>query len=278
MLTVDTHLHTSKNRFEPIEIALYQMNINHVDKALLTPSRFVHDLTRGSFDNAYMLEAVKRFPGRFSMLCALDTSQPDAPETLARWVAEGGEGIRLYVQERSPGDDPLAIWRKAAELGVAVSCPGTTEATGSDEFRAIVEEFSDMPIIIEHLGVMGELTKIREWSNPEPPYTDLKKVHALANHRNVYMKVTGLGEFMPMPIPFQVPLFDLDKLPPFIEMAVEAFGANRLMIGSDFPPVSSREGYAGVWSYLREYLSRYSKAEQEAIFGGTAASLFRFGQ
>ena len=276
MLTIDTHLHTSDNRFEPIEVALFQMDRHGVDKAVLTPSRFVHDPLRGTYDNDYMLECVRRYPGRFSMLCAVDITQPDALDTLAGWAAKGAEGVRFYAHERSTGSDPLAIWSQASDLGMVVSCAGTTEATGSDDFRRLVEALPDLPIIIEHLGVMGELTKIREWANPEPPYTDFKKVLALSAFPNVYMKIPGLGEFMPMPIPFRVPLFDFDEMPPFIDMAIEAFGAHRLMLGSDFPPVSSREGYRYVWQYLREYLARRSTSEQEAIFGGTAASLFQF--
>ena len=70
--------------------------------------------------------------------------------------------------------------------------------------------------------------------------------------------------------------FDLSKAPPVIDMAIEAFGPHRLMLGPDYPPSGNREGYGNVVRYLREYLGRRSTSEQEAIFGKTAASLFRF--
>ena len=278
MLTIDTHLHTSNNRYEPIEVCLFQMNRCDVDKATLLVSRSISDLSRGTHDNAYCIESMRRFPGRFSVICCVDTSQPDALEKLSHWAKEGAEGVRLYVSERSPGKDPLAIWKRANELKLVVSCPGTTLETGGPEFRKIIETFPDMPIIVEHLGVMKELLKVSWWSNPEPPYTDFKKVLALSKYPNVYMKLTGLGEYMRMSVPYHVPVFQMKDVPPFMDMAIEAFGPRRLMIGSDFPPVSSREGYANVWNFLREYLKRLSRRDQAAIFGETAASLFAFGQ
>jgi predicted TIM-barrel fold metal-dependent hydrolase len=59
-------------------------------------------------------------------------------------------------------------------------------------------------------------------------------------------------------------------------MAFDAFGANRLTIGTDSPPSSHREGYGNVVRYLREYVGSRSHEEQKAVFGGTALSLFRF--
>ena len=176
-------------------------------------------------------------------------------------------GVRLRPMERSPGRDPIAIWRKASELGMIVSCFGTREDYASDEFRKLVEELPDLCIIIEHLGFVGR--------DAQPPYTTYRNILALSKCHNVYMKVHGLGELMLRPRPARSPPFELNKVPPFIDMAFEAFGANRLMIGTDHPRASSKEGYGNVVRYLREYLSRRSTAEQESIFGKTAASLFK---
>ncbi|MBI2872461.1 MAG: amidohydrolase [Chloroflexi bacterium] len=260
MLTIDTHCHASPQWFEPIEVLLFQMNRNAVDKAALIQHR-------GQHDNRYLIECARRFPGRFAVVGIVDTSQPDAPDTLARWHAEGVVGLRLNPLERSPGRDPLAIWRKASELGMVVSSLGEHEQYASDEFRKVVEELSNLPIIVEHLGFVGRGGK--------PPFTTYRKILALSKYPNVYMKVPGLGEIMARPIPARDPTFDLSKAPPFIDMAIEAFGANRLMIGTDYPPSANREGYGNVVRYLREHLSRRTTAEQEAIFGKTAATLFK---
>jgi L-fuconolactonase len=65
-------------------------------------------------------------------------------------------------------------------------------------------------------------------------------------------------------------------VPPFIDMCVDAFGPDRMMVGTD-PSSSVREGYANVWGNLQTYLTKFSRSEQDAILGGTAARLFTFG-
>ena len=59
MVVVDTHCHVSPYWYEPVETLLYQMNSNGVDKAVLIQMG-------GDYDNSYLIECVRRFPGRFS--------------------------------------------------------------------------------------------------------------------------------------------------------------------------------------------------------------------
>ena len=265
MLTIDAHCHASSQWFEPVELLLLQMSRNAVDKSVLVQ----HE---GQYDNRYLLECVRRFPGRFCVVGLVDTTAPDGPEALTYWASEGIRGVRLGPSMRSPGSDPLAVWRKASELGLVVSAHGTSEEYASDEFRRLIEALPDLPIIIEHLGFVG--------SEGGPAYTsdyaNYRKILALSRYPNTYMKVPGLGEFMPRPMPAREPPFDLNEVPPVIDMAIEAFGPNRLMLGTDYPPCSRREGYGNVVYYVREYLSRHGLEVQKAIFGGTAASLFSF--
>ena len=59
-------------------------------------------------------------------------------------------------------------------------------------------------------------------------------------------------------------------------MVVEAFGPQRVMWGSDFPPVSSREGYHRSLQFPLDYFSDLSEGEREWIFGRTALSVWKF--
>ncbi len=261
MLTIDTHCHASPTWFEPVELLVFQMDRNQVDKAVLIQHR-------GQYDNRYVLECMKGFPDRFVAVGVVDTTLPDAPETLAHWAAEGIQGVRFNPMERSPGNDPLAIWRRAAELGRVASCLGTGEEYASEDFRRLIEDLPDLSVIVEHLGYVGR--------DDDTSYTYYKKILALARYPNTYMKVPGLGEIMPRPLPARDPTFDINEVPPVIDMAIDAFGAGRLMLGTDYPPCSNREGYANVVRFVCEYLSRRSTSEQEAILSGGAASFFSF--
>lgn len=262
MLTIDSHCHPSPSWFEPVEILLLHMSMNHVDGAVLVQRRDEHD-------NSYLLECAHRFPNRFSVVGSVDSAGEGAPAELERWAAAGISGLRLLAVERSPGDDPLALWRKAMELGLPMSCSGSTEVFASDNFRALIAELPDLAIVIEHMAVHTDAR-----GHPEPPYTEYRKVLGLASLPNVFMKVTGFGEYMPRPTAATLRPFDLANVPPYLDMAIEAFGPQRLMFGSGFPPVSGREGYGNAIRYVREYLTRRSVADREAILGGTAASLF----
>ena len=260
MTIVDTHCHAGESWFEPIESLLYQMEANGVAKAALIQHR-------GVYDNAYLLNCARRFPGRFAAVVAVDTSQADAPTALERWATEGAAGVRLAPTVRSPGVDPLAIWRKAAELGLVVSSIGAVAEFASDEFARLVDDLSGLTIVIEHLAGV-RLTG-------QPPYTTYKKALALAGNPNTYIKVGGLGEISERP-PVLKPEFGFDHTPPFIEMAVDTFGPQRMMWGSDYPPVSKREGYKNSLVGVRDHPAFTSDEDREWVMAKTALSVFTF--
>ena len=62
MLIVDTHVHVALHIYEPVEILLTQMAYNGVEKTLLVQSTT-------TYDNTYVIECMRRFPGRFSVVC-----------------------------------------------------------------------------------------------------------------------------------------------------------------------------------------------------------------
>lgn len=260
MLIVDTHCHGGNNWFEPIELLLHQMNTNDVEKAALIQHG-------GTYDNSYLFECAQRFPGRFVVVVIVDVSKPDAPETLEKWANQGAVGIRLGPMMRSPGPDPLAIWRKASELGLVVSSQGKVDGFSSDEFRNLIAELPDLPIIVEHMAGVGQ--------DAEAPYTDFKKAMALSNYPNTYLKVGGLGEISQRPAVL-LPHFGFEYTPPLIEMAYDAFGPRRMMWGSDYPPVSGREGYRNALQGVMQHPALKSEEDREWVIGKTAVNMFKF--
>ena len=199
----------------------------------------------------------------------VDTDRPNATERLEEWVKEGMEGIRLGPATRSPGSDPLAIWRKADELGIPVSCQGSdVDQFGSAEFESVIQELPNLNIVIEHLGGGGQDTT--------PPHDKYRKVLALARYPNTFMKIPGLGELCSRPMPFRQP-FPFENVPPLIEMAIDAFGPHRLMWGSNYPPVAGRgEGYRNSLWWTRERVPFKTEEDEEWVFGKTATTLWKF--
>ena len=260
-MIIDTHVHASPHWYEPVESILDQMNRNDVDKTVLIQFR-------GQFDNDYLIECVRRFPGRFSATAVVDTRREDAPQELERLVSQGVEGVRIGPSVRSPGADPLAIWRKAEEFGLVVSCGlGNADEYASPGFEETIKAVPNLPIIIEHLGFIRQESK--------PPHTTYKRILALSQHPNTYIKFHGLGENNARPDPFVQP-FPFPNLAPYIEMAYDAFGATRMMWGSDFPPVAGREGYRNALRLPMEHVKFRSEEDKEWAFGRTAANLWKF--
>jgi L-fuconolactonase len=259
---IDTHCHVALAWYEPVESLLYQMDRNDVAHAVLVQ-------INGQFDNSYQTDCVNRYPDRFASVVLVDAYHPDAPHHLEVLAEAGARGVRLAPTARSPGADPLAIWRKAAELGLPVSCGGACTQFAADQFADLVAALPDLPIIVEHLGGL----KAGDASATEAVRS---KVFALARFPNLYMKIHGLGEFCQRNLPVTAPFpFDPAGLP-LLHQAYAAFGAARLMWGSDYPPVSGREGYANALRLPLAEFAAKPAADQALIFGGVAAQLYHF--
>jgi L-fuconolactonase len=261
MIIVDAHCHVSPYWYEPVETLLFQMERNDVEQAVLIQYM-------GQYDNDYQAACVARYPGRLASVVLVDTQAPDAPQQLEGLAEAGAAGVRLRADTRSPGGDPLAIWRKAEELGLPVSCNGGVEEFASARFAALVEALPRLPIVIEHLGSLNHP------HGEEPPYEMRRRIFSLARFPNVYIKCHGLGEFCQRTTPVQQPFPFERPIPPLLEMAYEAFGPERMMWGSDFPPVSGREGYANALRLTREQFASQSERDRERIFGGVAREVF----
>ena len=66
-----------------------------------------------------------------------------------------------------------------------------------------------------------------------------------------------------------------DQLRPYMEVALDAFGPDRLMFGSDWPVARLAVDYMPWVSLCREFISSLSTDEREAIEGGNAIRVYR---
>jgi len=262
---VDSHCHVSRDWYEPAEILEAQMRRTGVARAVLTQML-------GCYDNEYLFACRDHASCRFTVVVGVQESQPDAIERLDACVKRGAVGLRLRPTARSPGNDPLAIWRAAEARDIAVSCPGNSAAFLAPEFSAVLEEVPRLRIVLEHLGGTSQPD-----ADPKARELRTRVVQKLARFPNVYLKVPGLGEVAPRrPVVGSGAsgALQLDGVGELLETALRSFGAERMMWGSDFPVVASREGYRNALEWTREILSSAPKSDQELIFGGTALRVF----
>jgi len=68
-----------------------------------------------------------------------------------------------------------------------------------------------------------------------------------------------------------------DDLRPFVDHVIGAFGAHRVMWGSDWPVSRLQSDYATWHDTARDLTRHLQQAERDAIFGGTASRFYRLG-
>jgi predicted TIM-barrel fold metal-dependent hydrolase len=107
-----------------------------------------------------------------------------------------------------------------------------------------------------------------------------KDIAELAKCPNVNMKLGGLGM-----VSVGFDFHERDMPPssedlaaawrPYIETCIEAFGADRCMFESNFPPDKQSCGYTELWNAFKRITAGASASEKQALYSGTAARVYR---
>lgn len=261
-MLVDSHCHVSPIWYEPVESLLFQMERYGVGQAVLTQML-------GQTDNSYQLECVRRYPGVFAAIVYVDPASPDLMACLGQAAADGASGVRIALAADGPPPTAPGLWDAAAAHGLAISVAGTSQAFASPAFATLVASRPGVPVVVEHLA--GVSTPSAD------PAIEAARLRAfeLARFPNVSLKLPGLGEFCSRAMPPTSPYPFVDRAPAALDAAYTAFGPDRLLWGSDYPPVSGREGYGNALHWPRTLLAEKGEAALARIFGGNAAAIFR---
>ena len=99
-----------------------------------------------------------------------------------------------------------------------------------------------------------------------------ERMRELAKRENVWCKISG------MVTEADWKAWTPEKLKPYIDVAVEAFGPGRLMTGSDWPVCLVACSYDRWWHVLRDYFVSFSEAERARVFGGNAIEVYGLEQ
>jgi L-fuconolactonase len=123
-----------------------------------------------------------------------------------------------------------------------------------------VSAFPDQRFVLDHLGKPD----IRGGAY-DPWRRDLDRLAALPN---VWVKLSG------MVTEADWRRWTRAELHRYVDAAFEAFGAERLMIGSDWPVCTVAGTYQQVMEVVTTALERRPSAERGAVLGGTAAKFW----
>ena len=143
----------------------------------------------------------------------------------------------------------------------------------------IAKAFPGTTIIVDHVGgVLGVGEYAGKSAEIMPQWK--KNMVALAALPNVNVKLGGLGMTS-----FGFGFHEQDAPPsskelaaawkPYIETCIEAFGPNRCMFESNFPPDKQSCGYTELWNAFKHITSGASASEKKALYSGAAARVYR---
>ena len=128
---------------------------------------------------------------------------------------------------------------------------------GAVEF---VRRFPAQKFVLDHLAKPSiKAGEIDAWAN---------NIRALARNRNVYCKLSGLVTEA------NWTNWNAETLRPYLDVAFEAFGTDRLMFGSDWPVCLLAASYSQVKEVIENYTRDFSPSEKENIFGLNAARFY----
>jgi L-fuconolactonase len=125
----------------------------------------------------------------------------------------------------------------------------------------LVAALPEQNFVIDH-GAKPEVEsgKISPWA---------AHIREIAQNKNVFCKVSGLVTEADWKH------WKARDFKPYLDVVFDAFGAERLMFGSDWPVCLLAGTYRQVMQLIEDYAKGFSLADKDRIFGGNAARFYR---
>ena len=216
------------------------------------------------YDASYALQVHAEHPERFCLVKPVDPEDPGVAETVAGWAkTDGAVAVRImmaYGVSRDPDHAGISrVLRAAAGSGLPVNllCWGIL-----DQALALARAHPDTRLVIDHLGLKQPF----EPPAPPEPFADLPALLALAECKNVVVKITGACTLSRAPYPFA------DIWDPLARI-FDAFGIERCLWGTDWTRAVNLITYEqGVEPFRRT--DRLTESERAELMGGTLQRVY----
>jgi L-fuconolactonase len=196
-----------------------------------------------------------------------DLTAPDIADRIAALKEQPGGGklvgLRHQVQSEPDPDwltrpDVLCGLGAIARAGLVYDLVITAGQLGASARAAAA--VPDLVFVLDHLGKPPIAA-----GHTEPWAPDLRGLAALPN---TVAKLSGLVTEADWR------RWQVADLRPYAEVALDAFGPARMMFGSDWPVCTLAGNYPDVLAAARDLTAGLSPAERQALFAGTATSVY----
>lgn len=231
----------------PPEDIIAAMDRAGVARAYLVPA--------GAAANRACLDAAQRWPDRFHVMGIVRPDRPESRAVMEAFAESGFIGIRQTFppfRRTSWLKDGTADWfwpeADRLRLPVMVWAPGQL-----DDIGALAPRYPNIRFIVDHLGLYVE-------DKDDKVTSVVADLIELARHPNIAVKASALPAHSTEAYPYR-------NLHPTIASVVAAFGAGRVMWGTDFTRLPC--SYEQAVSLFTEHLDFLSKTDLDQIMGET---------
>tara|TARA_Y100000590_G_scaffold268735_1_gene301784 strand:+ start:133 stop:963 length:831 start_codon:yes stop_codon:yes gene_type:complete len=238
--------------FAPIEQARVTLGIHGVDiGVLMQPLPYL-------WDHSYLLDALSQYGDRFIGVAHLNPDDPSSLEELKSFCSAGIQGIQLY----------------GSILGESLSAQSTLklcdQAASMDAVVCLQICLAHIPAVEQLASILPEVTFIVNHDATAVSYPEgWAHILTLSQFGNVFL---GLSHFSKS-YPENTAASSLS--PAIARNAVDSFGADRLLWGSNFPAALTQGGYQGALDFVRTGIPSLNDADLSALLGGTASNIWR---
>jgi L-fuconolactonase len=198
----------------------------------------------------------------------------DVDDYRRRREASGLQGLRLFSlgepgAARADQVGTFALLSEFARAGDKLWFYG-----GPEQMRMlglVLAELPELTVVLNHLGFWPTTFHSDEHGRPrfESGYTqeNLDAVAALARFPRVYVLCTGMYAFASEPCPY-------DDRREVTSTLLAAYGAGRVLLGTDFPWIRDEPGYRETVAAVDRHLDVLDDMDRAAVRGGNAMELF----
>lgn len=170
-------------------------------------------------------------------------------------------GVRQNIQGQPPGfaleEELVRGVQRVGDLGLTFDLCATHDQLG--EVAVLAARCPDTRLVLDHCGKPP--IRERGW---EPWRTSIARIAA---HPNVVCKLSGL-------LTEAAPACDDEALVPYAAHVLDAFGAERLMYGSDWPVLTLAGTHQRWYDFTARFTAAWRPAERRCFYHDTAVRVY----
>ena len=238
------------------EMLLDLMKANGVAKTVLI--QVIHY----RYDNSFVADVLKRYPGTFRAVCRVDPLDPGSPDTLSKLTQEQGfHGVRISPSGDASGDwfhGPLMppLWKRCHELKVPMTV--LAPITRMPEVAPLLDKTPDLTVVIDHMA-----------DCPVDKPAELEKLIALKRYPNLFVKISHTWSLSKQPYPW----LDAQE---HVKRLHQAFGPQRLMWCTDWPVMEAHAKYPQALTVVRDETKFLNAEDKQWMLSKTQERVWKF--